>query len=231
MQWWWFGQTLSWLPPELVVFTALHWFSPSAVSSLQKYFWRPSFCLCTWSHWCKQRSPRDILMACPNRGILKSQASVEQLCDCDGCCSVARSCPTLCDPMGCRLPGSSVLHYLPEFTPAGSVVEKLPAKAGDPGLIPGSGRSPGERNGTPLQYSCLANPMKRGAWQVTVHGMAKEWLWASCLTPSFFMVCKYGMPIAQGSYTVVETPPFHCREFWFDPWSGNQNPACCMAQP
>ena len=80
----------------------------------------------------------------------------------------------LCDPMGCRLPGSSVLHYLPEFTPAGSVVKKLPANAGDPGLIPGSGRSPGERNGTPLQYSCLANPMNRGAWQATVHEMAKE---------------------------------------------------------
>jgi len=42
-------------------------------------------------------------------------------------------------------------------------------------LIPGSGRSPGEGNGNPLQYSCLENPMDRGAWQDTVHGVAKNW--------------------------------------------------------
>ena len=46
--------------------------------------------------------------------------------------------------------------------------------AGDPGSIPGSGRSPGEGNGNSLQYSCLKNPMDRGAWQATVHGFAKE---------------------------------------------------------
>ena len=42
--------------------------------------------------------------------------------------------------------------------------------AGDPRLIAGSGRSPGEGNGKPLQYSCLENPMEGGAWQATVHG-------------------------------------------------------------
>ena len=46
--------------------------------------------------------------------------------------------------------------------------------AGDVGLIPGSGRSPGEGNGNPLQYSCLENPMDRGAWWATVHGVAKS---------------------------------------------------------
>ena len=46
--------------------------------------------------------------------------------------------------------------------------------AGDPGLIPGSGRSPGEGNGNPLQYSCLENPMERGAWWATIHGVAKS---------------------------------------------------------
>ena len=46
--------------------------------------------------------------------------------------------------------------------------------AGDPGLIPGSGRSPGEGNGNPLQYSCLENPMDGGAWWATVHGVAKS---------------------------------------------------------
>ena len=43
-------------------------------------------------------------------------------------------------------------------------------QAGDLGLIPGSGRSPGEGNGNPLQYSCLGNPMDRGAWRAPVHG-------------------------------------------------------------
>ena len=46
---------------------------------------------------------------------------------------------------------------------------------GDLGLMPGSERSPGERNGCPLQYSGLGNPMDRGAWQATVHGVTKSW--------------------------------------------------------
>ena len=45
---------------------------------------------------------------------------------------------------------------------------------GDPGSIPESGRSPGEGNGTPLQYSCLENPMDGGAWKPAVHGVAKS---------------------------------------------------------
>ena len=47
--------------------------------------------------------------------------------------------------------------------------------AGDLGSIPGSGRSPGEGNGNPLHYSCLENPMDRGAWWDTVHGVSKSW--------------------------------------------------------
>jgi len=47
--------------------------------------------------------------------------------------------------------------------------------ARDLGLIPGSGRSPGGENSNPLQYSCLENSMDRGAWQATVHGVAKSW--------------------------------------------------------
>ena len=58
--------------------------------------------------------------------------------------------------------------------PGGSVVKNPPANAGDAGLIPGSGRSPGEGNGNPLQYSCLRNPMNRGAWWATIHGVAKS---------------------------------------------------------
>ena len=47
--------------------------------------------------------------------------------------------------------------------------------AGDLGSIPGLGRSPGEGNGKPLQYSCLENPTDRGAWYAIVHGVAKSW--------------------------------------------------------
>ena len=47
--------------------------------------------------------------------------------------------------------------------------------AGDPGSIPGSGRSPGEGNTNPLQYSCLENPMDGEAWLATVHGVTKSW--------------------------------------------------------
>ena len=62
---------------------------------------------------------------------------------------------------------------------------KEPAcNAGDPGLIAGWGRSPRERNDSPLQYSCLENSMDRGAWWATVQRMAKSWTWLSDLTLS-----------------------------------------------
>ena len=50
--------------------------------------------------------------------------------------------------------------------------EESTSNAGDPGSVLGLGRSPGEENGNALQYSCLENPMNRGAWQATVHGVA-----------------------------------------------------------
>ena len=58
--------------------------------------------------------------------------------------------------------------------PGGSVVKNPPDNARDVSLTRGLGRSPGEGNGNPLQYSCLGNSMDRGAWWVTVHGAAKE---------------------------------------------------------
>ena len=64
--------------------------------------------------------------------------------------------------------------YLYPISPGGSAVMNLPANAGDIGCIPGSGRSPGGGNCNPLQYSCLRNPMDRGAWWDTVHGVAKS---------------------------------------------------------
>ena len=58
--------------------------------------------------------------------------------------------------------------------PGGSVVKNPPANAGHTGSISGLGRSPGEGNGNPLQYSCLGNPINRGTWWAIVHGVAKE---------------------------------------------------------
>ena len=58
-------------------------------------------------------------------------------------------------------------------------VKHLPANAGGPRLIPGVGRSPGKGNGNPFQYSCLGNPMDRGAWWATVHGATKSQTWLS----------------------------------------------------
>ena len=111
---------------------------------------------------------------------------------------VTHSCPTLSDRMDCSLPGSSIHEIFParvlewgaiafsarsvntQLTfllcfPGGSVVKNLPANAGDTGSIPGLGRSPGEENCNPLQYSGWENPMDRGAWWATVHGVTNSW--------------------------------------------------------
>ena len=58
--------------------------------------------------------------------------------------------------------------------PGGSDSKEFACNAGDPGSIPRSGRSPGEGNGNPLQYSCLENSMDRGAWWATVRGVTKS---------------------------------------------------------
>ena len=59
-------------------------------------------------------------------------------------------------------------------SPCGSDSKESVRCTGDLGSIPGLGRSPGEGNGNPLQYSCLGNPMDRGAWRATVHGAVKS---------------------------------------------------------
>ena len=59
--------------------------------------------------------------------------------------------------------------------PGGSEVKTSACNEGDLSSIPGLGRSPGEGNGNPLQYSCLGNPLDRGAWWATIHGVAKTW--------------------------------------------------------
>ena len=77
--------------------------------------------------------------------------------------------------------------------PGGSVVKNLPANAGDTGSIPGSGRSLEGGNGNPLLYSCLENPMDRGTWQATVHG-----------------VTRVRHDLATKQQPVVRTPCIHC---------------------
>ena len=70
--------------------------------------------------------------------------------------------------------------------------------ARDPGLIPGSGRSPGEGNGNPLQYSCLGKPHDRGAWWATVHAVTKGW---TKLSDSHFIFgCGVAKKVSQGNW-------------------------------
>ena len=95
---------------------------------------------------------------------------------------VTQSCPTRSDPMDCSPPGSSVHGILQatvlEWVPLLRhhmllVVKNPPANTGDirdTGMIPGSGRSPGEGNGNPLQYACLDNLIDSGDWQLQSMG-------------------------------------------------------------
>ena len=80
------------------------------------------------------------------------------------------------------LPNFNFRKILGIFFPGGSEVKASACNAGDPGSIPGSGRSPGEGNGNPLQYSCLENPMDGGAWWATVPRVAKSLTWLSDFT-------------------------------------------------
>jgi len=77
--------------------------------------------------------------------------------------------------MGPTFSGSQGIHFgvrLP--CPCGSNVKESACNAGELGSIPGSGRSPGEGNGNPLQYPCLENPMDRGTWWATVHEVTRS---------------------------------------------------------
>ena len=98
------------------------------------------------------------------------------------------------------------LFYITSWSfPGGSEVKVSACNAGDLGSIPGSGRSPGEGNGNPLQYSCLENPMDGGAWWATVHGVLKSrtrlsnFTFTFCITDqsltllsfAWFLLCHY----------------------------------------
>ena len=92
-------------------------------------------------------------------------------------------------------PGKKIIGFgirsswdVPSGFPGGSVVKNSPANAGDTVFIPGLRRCPRERGGNPIQYSCLENPMDRGAWWAIVHGDAKSWIqlsdWTTTEVPS-----------------------------------------------
>ena len=91
-----------------------------------------------------------------------------------------------------RIVLKTISVYVKGF-PGGAVVKNPPASAGDAGdagLIPGSGRFPGEGNGNPLQYSCLETSMDRGVWLATVHGVTKSQIQLSTHTRTLFVcVC------------------------------------------
>ena len=95
-------------------------------------------------------------------------------------CVCTHVCVCMCIYVHCVLSCFYIYIYSANICGASQVVlvVKNPSAnagdAGDPGSIPGSGRSPGEENGNPLQDSCLGNPMDRGAWWTTVHGVAKS---------------------------------------------------------
>ena len=90
-----------------------------------------------------------------------------------------------------------MLHRKQWDFPSGSDGKESICNAGDLGSIPGSGRSPGEGNGNPLQYSCLENLMDRGAWWATVHGVTKSRTWLSDFTFTFFLLPS--PPVIQAS--------------------------------
>ena len=73
-----------------------------------------------------------------------------------------------------KLPQNKLFLSPMDCFPGGSEVKASASNAGDPGSIPGSGRSPGEGNGNPLQYSCLENPVEGGAWWAAVHGVTES---------------------------------------------------------
>ena len=106
------------------------------------------------------------------------------------CAKLLQSCPTFCNRVDWSLPGTSV-HWIPQarilewvvinisqthiYGVSGASDDKESAcNAGELGLIPESGRSPGEGNGDPIQYSCLENSMDIRAWQAIFYGVAKS---------------------------------------------------------
>ena len=99
-------------------------------------------------------------------------------------CLVIQSCPVFCDPLA-------------------QMIKASMCNVGDLHSIPRSERSPREGNGNPLQYSCLENPMDGGAWQATVHGVAKSWTQLNDFTFTIHFSCTTEFTAAQ--FTIART--------------------------
>ena len=130
-------------------------------------------------HNCRTLEVNQDFSPSPNPPSFISTCLSRRSCCC--CAKSLQSCLTLCDHTDGSPPGSPVPGILQARTLEWVAISSLAAQvkasacnAGDVGSIPESGRSPGQGNGTPLQYSCLENPMDRGAWRATVHRVAKN---------------------------------------------------------
>ena len=114
--------------------------------------WPSDLCTCSRMHVC--------LPAC-TRGVY-------------ACICVHALLYVVCTSVGCFIHLFHICLLSTKSFPDGSDSKESVFKVGDLGSIPGSGRSPGEENGNPLQYSCLENSMDRGVWWATGHGVAKS---------------------------------------------------------
>ena len=126
--------------------------------------WVTSLSLFTFMHWRRKWQPTPVFLPGESQGWGAWLAAIS---------GVAQSQTQL---KRLSSSSSSIIHT---GFPDGSVVKNPPANAEDTSLIPELGRSPGEGNGNPFQYSYLGNPMDRGACQATVHGIAKSRTWLS----------------------------------------------------
>ena len=126
--------------------------------------------------------------------------------------------------------------WLENCFPGGSDSKASACSMGDPDLIPGSGRSPGEGNVNPLQYSCLENSLDGGAWWATVHGVTKSWTQLSDFTFFHFGGLRSHMPPSQKKKNFpgssgVKTPYSHCRGWRFSLVRELRFHMACMVEP
>ena len=117
--------------------------------------------------------------------------------------------------------------------PGGSEGRESACNAGDLSSIPGSGRSPGEGNDNPLQYSCLENPMDRGDWRAAVHGVSKSQTWLSDSHLHFHISISMWLLLApltviagDGPGWVQSSSPSLQKDHWDKPSCGLRRKAC-----
>jgi len=117
------------------------------------------------------------------------------------CCLVSQSCLTLCHQNDCSTPGFPVLHYLPEFALTDGKASAC--NAGDPGSIPGLGRSPGEGNGNPLLHSCLENPTTEEPGGLQSTGSKSRTRLSECLA---FAFCTSAESVVPSNHLILCHP-------------------------